>query len=297
MNARSTIIAFAIVLQSAFALAAPRLNFTRTIPAAHGLGHAEHVAVIYAISDNEKIRVFLEDFLDRTNRFGSTRIENVVDIGHHYIGATPDEATAQALRRDHPADAYLGIYGFTCDSKERTAEGSEHDSGGERVKRAHRWIDATCRARVDVMNGAGQRLFSFHTSGQGTSPRAATITPEETNIALEQAAHFAAVSASDAITPRTARESIELDESAPAFDEAYSLIAGDRYADARAIWESLVPRHRDSASLQFDLGAVCEALGDVGAAQKHFEEAQRLVPGSPRYRSELAMFRKRNAVK
>jgi Flp pilus assembly protein TadD len=105
------------------------------------------------------------------------------------------------------------------------------------------------------------------------------------------------VSAAEAITPRVVRESIELDDTAPAFEEAHSMIVADRLADARAIWESSLRRHRDSAPLYFDLGAVCEALGDVTSARKYFEQAQQLAPGDARYRSEVSMFRKRNVLK
>jgi hypothetical protein len=284
MNARRIIIAIAIALQCAAAFAAARLNFTRTIAATHDLRPAQHVAVISAIGDNDKITVFLEDFLDRTNRNGM-RFESVAD--------TTQDATE--LRRRHPADAYLGVNQFTCEPIVRTAVGSERDTSGERVKRPQQWIDATCRARIDVMSSEGKRLYSFQVKGEGTSPRVANITDEERSIAFEQAAHFAAVSAAEGITPRIVRESIELDAAAPAFDEAYAMIVADRYADARAIWESTLRRHRDSAALHFNLGAVCEAISDMESARRYYEEAQRLSPQDSHYKAELTMFRRRTA--
>jgi tetratricopeptide (TPR) repeat protein len=287
MNARRISFAFAIALQSVAAFAAQRLNFTRTIAAAHDLAPAQEVAVVYAIGDNEKITLFLEDFLDRTNRFGNLHAESVVD----------PKRDAAELRRRNPADAYLGINQFTCETIERNAVGSERDASGDRVRRSQQWIDATCRARIDVMSGEGKRLYSFHVKGEGTSPRVSELTNEERNIAFEQAAHFAAVSAAEAITPRVVRESIELDAGAPAFDEAYSMIASSRFADARAIWESTLRRHNDSAALHFDLGAVCEALGDVTSARRYFEKAQQLSPSDTHYKSELMMFRRRNSTK
>ncbi|MCU1227546.1 MAG: hypothetical protein JWO97_430 [Acidobacteria bacterium] len=287
MNARRISIAVAIALQSVAAFAGQRLNFTRTIAAAHDLAPAQQIAVLYAIGDNERITVFLEDFLDRTNRFGSLRAESVVD---------PKRDVAE-LRRKNPADLYLGVNQFTCETIDRNAVGSERDTSGDRVRRTQQWIDATCHARIDVISNDGKRLYSFHVKGEGTSPRVAELTNEERGIAFDQAAHFAAVSAAEAITPRVVRESIELDAAAPAFDEAYAMIVASRFADARAIWESTLRRHTDSAALHFNLGAVCEALGDMTSARKYFEQAQQLSPSDSHYKSELTMFRRRNSTK
>ena len=278
MNARRIIIAIAIALHSLAAFAGSRINFTRTVAATHDLSPAQQIAVIYAIGDNDKITLFLEDFLDRTNRSGILHAETTTD-------------TSRA------AEAYLSVHEFTCESIERSAIGSERDSSGERVKRTQLWLDATCRARIDVMSSAKKRLFTFQVKGEGTSPRVAQLTDEVRNVAFEQAAHFAAISAAEGVTPRVVREAVELDEAAPAFEEAYSMITSGRDADARAIWESTLRRHKESAALHFNLGAVCEALGDVTSARRYYEEAQRLSPTESRYKSELTMFRKRNAIK
>ena len=96
--------------------------------------------------------------------------------------------------------------------------------------------------------------------------------------------------------PREVRESIELDERAPAFDEAVAMINSDRLADARAIWEAMLARHRDSAALHYDLGAVCEAMGDITTAEGYYKTAARIAPHDARYRSEVNMFRKRNGL-
>ncbi len=197
------------------------------------------------------------------------------------------------MRHQHPADAYLGVNLFTCSGTERTAEGSEHDVDGGRVKKTHHWIDATCTARVDVLGGDGRKLFSYHVRGEGTSPRAMSLSEDEKNVAYEQAARYAANVAAEAITPRSVRESIELDDSAPAFDDGMSMIDAGKLADARAIWESALRRHRESAALSFDLGAVAEAMGDLEAARGYFQAAVKLSPKENRYKSELELVRKR----
>jgi tetratricopeptide (TPR) repeat protein len=284
-------LAIALLVYSGEALAAaPRISFARTLPAVHDLGKAEHLAVIYAVGDSNKIDTFLDRFVDLVSRAG-LRIENVVENNRHL---RIDEASFPIVRRRHPADAYLGVNRFTCSGIEKSAEGSEHLESGERVKRLHYWIDATCSARVDVLNIEGKKMFSYSVHGDGTSPRMAALTEDERDVAYEQAARFAAVIAADAIMPRTLRETIELDDSAPSFEDGFAMISSERLIDARAIWQSAATRHQDSAALFFNLGAVSEAIGDVEAADRYSEKAVRLSPKERRYATELRLFRRRN---
>ena len=272
-------------------LAAPRISFVRRVPAAHDLARAERVAVIYAIGDSVQVQTFVERFVDDVARAGTLRITNAVENNHHY--AALDGASLKMLRKTHPADAYLGVNHFTCSGNERTAEGSEHNADGGRVKVTHHWIDATCSARLDVIGSDGKKLFAYHVRGEGTSPRAVTLTDDEKDVAYEQAARYAANIAAEEITPRAVRESIELDDSAPSFDEGMAMIDAGKLGDARAIWESALRRHRESAALSFDLGALTEALGDLDAARGYFQAAVKLSPKEPRYRSELRLFQRR----
>ena len=143
------------------------------------------------------------------------------------------------------------------------------------------------------MDGDGKKLFSYTVRGEGTSPRSVSLTDDERAVAFAQASHYTAVSAAEAITPRKLRESIELDDTAPSFDEGYAMISSERLADARAIWEAALQRHRDSAPLRFNLGAVCEAAGDVKAARAYFQSA---VKSDKKYAREFDLFLKRNNV-
>jgi tetratricopeptide (TPR) repeat protein len=269
----------------------PRITFTRTMAPAHDLAPAESLAVIYAIGDSSKIESFIEHFVDLVSRAGVLRVANAVENNHHLL---IDDLSLRALRREHPADAYLGINRFTCIGTERSAEGSEYLDSGDRVKRMHHWIDAVCSARIDVLSANGKKLFSYTVRGEGTSPRSVALTPDERDVAYEQAAHYAAVSAAEGITPRTVRESIELDENAPSFDDGYSMVSSERLEDARAIWQAAAVRHRDSAPLYFNLGAVSEAMGDLNAARGYFEKAASLSPRERRYATELRLFHRRN---
>jgi len=289
---RPRFLALVPLLAATTLVAAPRITFVRRVPAAHDLAPAERIAVIYAIGDNDKVLTFVERFVDDVARAGTLRITNAVENNHHFSAAL-DAAALKALRHDHPADAYLGVNVFTCIGTERTAEGSEHDVDGARVKKTHRWIDATCSARIDVFGADGRKLFAYRVRGEGTSPRAEWLSADERDVAYEQAARYAANVAAEEITPRAVRESIELDDSAPAFDEGMGMIDAGKLNDARAIWQEALRRHRDSAALSFNLGALSEALGDLDAARGYFQAAVKLSPKQPRYKNELQLFQRR----
>jgi tetratricopeptide (TPR) repeat protein len=258
----------------------------------HDLGPAERLAVIYAMGDSKKIEVFLDRFIDLVSRAGSLHISNNVENNHHLV---MDDISLHAVRRQHPADVYLGINRFTCTGDEKSAEGSEYLESGDRVRRMHHWIDAICSARIDVLSTDGKKLFSYTARGEGTSPRSASLSEDERDVAYDQAARYAAVSAAEAITPRTVRESIELDENAPSFDDGFAMVTSERFEDARAIWQAAAARHRDSAPLYFNLAAVSEAIGDLPAAREYYEKAARLSPKERHYATELNLFRRRNA--
>ena len=282
-----------LMLQAIPLFGGPRITFIRTAPAPRTLAPAERLAVIYALSDTQKVLDFVQAFVDTVDRAGTLRLENAIE-GNQYL--TLDEPSLKRLRREHPAEGYLGIRRFSCHGKEQQAEGSERDRSGERVRRMHHWIDATCEARVDVMSAEGKRRFSYPVRGEGTSPRSAELSEDERDIAYAQAARYAAVAAAEEITPRVMRESIELDETAPDFEEAFGLIQAGRLADARMLWETAMASHPESAALRFDLAAVCEALEDVPAAGDHLQAAVLLAPKQRKFETGWNLFRRRNAM-
>jgi tetratricopeptide (TPR) repeat protein len=296
MRMQISFVAAAIIMNGALLLAAPRVDFIRTVPPPHDL-KTDDVALIYAIGDSDKINTFLDVFNDKASR--GLRIDNAIERGPHFIGSRPDDAKLRRLRREHPAVVYLGFNEFTCSITERAAEGNEHDVDNRRFRRVHRWADAICTARVDIMDGrTGLRTESFQVRGQGTSPRTSEqLTDEERNIAFDQAARYAALVAQQAVCPRQYRESLELDDSAPSFDAGMAMIQGDRLTEARAIWESALARHRGSAPLEYNLGAVCEAAGDLPAARSHYESATSLAPHEARYKTALRSFKRRNDLR
>ncbi|MEA2489664.1 MAG: hypothetical protein QOH21_1456 [Acidobacteriota bacterium] len=275
----------------------PRITFERTIPAPHDLGAAESIALLSALADSPKIATFLSVFIEETNDSGALRMHDARSRGFVILTDQADKATAEKLRRAEPADIYLGVRSFTCTAEERSGDVGRYDPDRKRVKRAQSWVDARCTARIDVIDAKHvRRMASFVVKGEGTSPRVTEIGDDERDIALEQAARLAGREAAERITPRRVRETITLDETAPAFEEGLAMIAGSRFAEARAVWERALRNDPRSAALRYNLAAVCEALGDRAAAEQNYTAARELAPTEARYTREWRAFLHRTGV-
>lgn len=275
----------AIALLAASTAGAARLTFDRTIPAPRSLGHAEDLVITYAIGDNDKIATFIDVFMNQTNRDGTLRVLDPTTLEHSTERSRRWRRPPKSVERRYRADAYLRIDAFRCQATERSGQGSAYDVDGNRVHRTQRWMDAVCLVHIDAFSKDHKsKLAEFTVHGEGTSPRVARVTAEERDVAIDQAARYAAIAAAEQITPRRVRESIDLADDAPAFNEGMSFIESEQLNEARRVWESSLRSNRTSAALQFNLGAVCEAIGDLAAANEHYREAERLVPKDSRYR-------------
>ena len=251
--------------------ATPRISFERVIPAPHDLGRIEEVAIVGAIGDDPRIEQFLAIWMEQTNRSRTLRMRDI----RFTTG---------------PADAHVDVKTFRCSTTQREGEVSTRDADGKRVRRRGFAVDAVCTAKIAVLSRTLQPLFAFEVKGEGSSPRALTVTDEERVEALEDAARHAALAAAERITPRRVRETVTLDETAPFLEEATSLLDGGRLREVRTLWEAEAKKHPKSAAVQFNLGAVCEALGDRKAAEKHYTAARDLAPHERRYKTELRLF-------
>jgi len=120
-----------------------------------------------------------------------------------------------------------------------------------------------------------------------------TVTDGERDRALHAAARYAAIEATERITPRRVRESIALDERAPAFSDGMAMIEAGQLAEARTIWLRAMQSQPRSAALRFNLAALHEAMGDRRAADVHYHAARQLAPHEARYAQELKRFAKR----
>ena len=285
-GARRGALLTAVLLAAAPALAAgPHLSYTRMVSSAYTLPVGQRIAFVFAVGDNPAIESFVEDFVDFVDHANTLRIVNAVEDNRH--AGSFEGLNFRKLHKEQPADKYIGVSAFTCSGAPKSGKGSERDAYGERVQKMHEWVDATCEARVDVRDELGQHVMSMSVHGEGTSPRSTSLTEEEKQVAFDQAARYAALNAAEMITPRVVRETIELDESAPSFEEGMSMIDANRLQDARAIWEVALQRNHNSAALNFNLAALCVATGDSASARKYFQAAVRLAPDDSRYRAEM----------
>jgi tetratricopeptide (TPR) repeat protein len=254
---RHTAVLFALILAPVSLASSARISFDRIVPAAHDLGRARELALVHAVGDSDATDAFVDHFVHQVNHAGFLHSRDARDS-------------------TGPADAYLSLQTFSCETFNREGEGSVRDADGNRVKRNQVWVDAVCTARVDVMGRDMKRLSSFFGRGEGTSPRVEQLSDDERHHAVQQAARYAAIDAAERITPRRVREHIPLDDSAPAFREGMELIESGRVADARKTWESALRQNPRSAALHVNLAAVCQALGDATSATKHQRAARAL---------------------
>lgn len=253
---------------------APRVVFDRVLPAAHDLGGANDVAIIEANTTDPRIEPFVEHFVRQVNRSGAFSLR--------------DMRTGSG-----PADAHLRVESFRCDSAEKETEGGVRDVDGKRVKQQLHQINAVCGARIQVLTRFLAPVSTYFAKGEGVSRRVESLTDEERENTFADAARYAAIDAAERITPRHVRESIALDDTAPAFAEGMAMIEAGRLADARAIWQRALQTQARSAPLRFNLAAVCEALGDRKAAEAHYIAAKQLAPSEQRYASEMKLFLRR----
>jgi tetratricopeptide (TPR) repeat protein len=254
--------------------APPRIVFERTLRAAHDLGNVEEIAVVQAKGDTEQVEAFVDELLRDLNRGGFRTRDVRFTTG--------------------PAEAHLDVKTLICTTAVKEGEGSSRDVDGNRVKKPYANVEATCSAKIDVLNRFMKHQSTFYSSGSGVSARVDVVTAEERARAIEHAARHAASEAADRITPRRVRESIVLDETSPAFEEGFAMIEASRFAEAKAIWEgALRGGGVRSAALRFNLGAITEAMGDRRAAELHYNAAKQLAPGEPRYAMELKQFARR----
>jgi hypothetical protein len=267
--------------------APPRVTYVRVIPAPESLGGAEEVALVSALGDTLGVEVFVEHLIEQTNRSGTLRMHDVRDQTHAFV--------LDHLRKSVAADAFLVVRAFTCTSEDRGGEGSARDADGKRTPLKVIWVETRCTARIEALTSTGGRL-TFGVKGDGKSARGTSINEDAREDAVMHAARFAAIDAAEKITPRRIRETILLDESVPAFDEAFGMIANGNLADARALWMGELRRNSRSAALHFNLGALSEALGDPQAAERHYNAAEKLAPKEKRYAAERKSFLRRTAA-
>lgn len=268
MRTRSAVLASlltGILLAPAALAASARIVFERTLPATQNLGAARDIAIVSAPSNEPLIDEFIDELIHHANRSSPLLLRDARD-------------------KTGPAEAHLDVKMFRCATEMREAE---------RAKQRAIQVAAICTARIEVLSRFLKPVSTFFAKGEGTSPRTDVITDEDRDRALLAAARYAAIDAAERITPRRVRESILLDESAPAFAEGMAMIEAGRLAEARAIWTRAQQTQPRSAALRFNLAALSEAMGDRRAAEVNYNAARQLAPKEPRYSNELKLFTRR----
>lgn len=274
-----------VLLAASSAAASSRLTFERTLPAPRSLGAVEDLVITYAIGDNDRISTFIDVFVDQANRQGTLRLFDPTTVEHSTERSHRWRRAPKYVERRYRADAYLRIDAFRCQATERSGQGGAYDVDGNRIHRTQQWFDAVCIAHLHALGKDHKsKLAEFTVRGEGTSQRVSEAGDEERDVAMDQAARYAAIAAAEQITPRRVHDSIDLVEDAPSFEEGMSYIDSDHLDEARRVWQAALRAHPRSAALHFDLGAVCEALGDFSAAEAHYATAARLQPDDSRYR-------------
>ncbi|MGZ8830655.1 MAG: hypothetical protein ACXW2Q_09820, partial [Thermoanaerobaculia bacterium] len=199
--------------------AAPRITFERTVPAHRSLGAAEDLVITYAIGDNDAIATFIDVFIDQTSRSGTLRVIDPTTVERSTERSKRWRRPPKYVEQRYRADAYLRIDAFSCHTTDKSGQVGAYDVDGNRVHRTQRWSDAVCEAHIDVLEKESKKhLAQFSARGEGTSPRGEVIGDEDRNLAVYQAARYAAVAAAGEITPRRIRETIALVANAPAFE-------------------------------------------------------------------------------
>jgi hypothetical protein len=258
-------LSIALLVPSAVHAASPRIAFERVLPATHDLGDARDIAIVNAASADPLVEKFIDELMRHVGRSGVMTLRDVRST-------------------TGPADAHLDIKTFRCDSVVRETEAAG---------RPARQVNAVCGVRIDVLSRFLKPVSTFFARGEGTSKRVEAVQSDDREHTLHDAAKFAAIDAAERITPRRVRESILLDDTAPAFEEGMVLIDDGRFADARALWLRAMQTEPRSAPLRFNLAAVSEAMGDRRAAELHYNAARHLAPKEPRYANEAKLFAQR----
>lgn len=290
---RLVVALFVAFLAMPLSAASHRISYSRTIPPPHFVAAEGEVPVLYAHGDPDRIDLFLQRLIAEVNRGPGLQL---LDVAERTSDGQQARGTPSRARQHAGAAAYLGVSNLTCTATDRQGEASYRDADGQRVWRRAYWLEAKCVAELDILSTAVKRVGAFTITAEGLSPKRPAIDAQLRTDALDSATRYAARKTAEAILPRRVHESIVLDETSPAFHEAMTFIDTSQPARARAVWEKAVPANPRSAALRYNLGAVCEAVGDLKAADEHYRAAVLLRPDETRYSVELKAFRRRQAA-
>lgn len=289
-------LSFAPVVTAGWNPFAPKVTFTRRIPAPHNLGPLQKLSLVEIRGANSAD--FLRLFENRVTADAVFSLTDATAEGLTANRLTGDEKEAKAFRKEHPADVYLGINLGGCSSNLQSAARQEKQKDKSTITKTYYWYTATCSATARLIDGNdGRELASFSATGDEKSAESEKMYGFEATSTEGSALQDLVRAVSAQFTPRLDKESVVLDKKAPQFKPAMERIKASQLAEARRIWEEALPSNSQSGTLNFNLAAVSEALGDAEAARKYYTDAMNLSPTEKRYSMELAKFEQRERDK
>jgi tetratricopeptide (TPR) repeat protein len=263
---------------------APKVVYTRTVPAPHNLGPLRDVDVVEINASGEGSRAFRDAFLAWIDQGKFFNFRDVHKDGVTISRMLSDKREQKDFLARYPADVLLRIDFDGCIANDRTRVDQQKDKNGNKISKTKYWTTAECRASGQIFDAAdGRELGTFNVTGEDQSSESEKMYSYTHDGTVNGAAAEAAHRLHQQFTPRQEKEGVVLEKEAPAFKEAMAYIKNDRLADAKAVWEAELAKSPSNPALLYDLGAVNEAFGDATAARKYYEAAQQAKPSDERY--------------
>lgn len=276
----------------------PRVTLTRVAPAPYNLGPVRTLLLVEARGNRTALPRFVTAFASTVNTSGFHQLTDQRTAGGRLSTLKLGDAApaARTFRGQWPADVYVGVDLTGCTALQKTETYREKDKRGTVLIRTRHWAEAECEARVELVDGrTGAELAVVEAAGRHASGKTEYWSSSAADEALEKAAAEAAAQAVLLFTPRRVAEAIYLEKEAPAAAEGIAKIETGEYAEARSLWERALRIAPESAPLNYNLGAVSEALADTSAARIYYQRAIAFAPGEPKYRDALRLLEQRLA--
>lgn len=289
-------LSFASVLSAGWNPFAPKVTFTRRIPAPNNLGPLKTLCLV-EIRGGDSVE-FSRHFKNRVSTDAVFTLDDATASGVPMSRLTGDAREAIDFRKEHSADVYMGVNLGGCSSNLQSAARTVKQKDKSTITKTYYWYTAICTATARLVDGKdGRELASFSATGDAKSAESEKMYGFESTSTEGSARQDLVGKVAAQFTPRLDKESVVLDKKAPQFKPAMERIKTSELTEARRIWEEALPSNSQSGGLTFNLAAVSEALGDADAARKYYTDAMNLSPTEKRFSLELAKFEQRERDK
>lgn len=247
---------------------AAKVTFTKTVPPRHRFDAPSDRIVLLKMDGRtaECAHPFLRiELMNGVKATGGV----LQDVSHL-------KTTVEERRAATPADLYLTSEDCVCRSEQRAVGDGTY------------WYAGACAAKIRLSDAKGRDLGVVTLSG----------TSEDKTDVVDFGAHISSGKEMmrqlvKMIRPHEMTLVIETDKKAPGEKEAAAFLKKKDFAGARAVWERELAANPNNAAIHFSLAAVTEAVGDMDAARKHYEEAVRLGPNEEKHARFKGYFEER----